>query len=330
MTNRIPRVSVCIPTINRPHLLREAIASVAAQTFTDFEIVIGDNSGDGEGQRRIDAVLGQFPSYEFKVIRHPHQLDAAASFNGLIDGSEGELWACLPDDDRFCPTFLERSVGALDKHPECAFTFSDHAIMDVNGIVSESQSQEISIQFGRSLLHEGVYRHSELFEIVMRQSLCLQAALFRRPAIRSLKFAPGILALDQSLFLRLSTGQNSFNGYYVDQKLMEYRLHLGQISYTTPRGDFLRTTIDALESVGDLPPSHLKRFNAKLARIYLALAISDAERGQRASARANALRSLKLSPSLLAALGMLLVVAAPGAIPPIRQILQRVRSSLRA
>lgn len=330
MNNRTPRVTVCIPTIDRPHFLREAIASVVAQTFDDFEIVIADNSGDVKLQNKIDAVLAEFPGLGFTLVRHPRQIHAADNFNSLIDAARGEMWTCLPDDDRFCPAFLERSVGALDQHADCAFTFSDHSVIDGHGVVSEPQSLAVSAQFGRSLLREGIYRHHQLFEIVMRQSLCLQAALFRRPVISLLKFVPGILALDQSLFLRLSTGQNSFDGYYLDQRLMEYRLHSEQISQTTPSSEFLRSTIDAMESVTNVPRRHVRQFNSKLSRIYLALALAEAEQGSGTIARTHALRSLRLSPGPVSALGALLTIAAPRAISPMRHVVRRIRNSARA
>ncbi len=325
-TNRSPRVSVCVPTINRPHFLREAIASVASQTFRDFEIVVGDNSGNAECQHQIDEVLAEFPDLLFTLVRHPHHIDVADNFNSLIDAAHGELWACLPDDDRFRPTFLERSIDALDRHPACAFTFADHWITDVEGVVNDRRTAVASVQFGRNLLHEGVYPHDQLFAIVLRQSLCLQAAVFRRSAIASLRFVPGILALDQSLFLRMSAGRTPFNGYYIDERLMEYRLHGAQVSTTTPRGDFLRTVIAAYESVDSVPARHARVFNAKLGRTYLALAMSEAEHGSRASARALAIKSLRLSSSVHNALGALLTIATPHAIPYCRHVVEQLRS----
>jgi len=39
----VPKISVCIPTYNRVHLLAGAIASVLDQTYTDFELLVGDD-----------------------------------------------------------------------------------------------------------------------------------------------------------------------------------------------------------------------------------------------------------------------------------------------
>ena len=60
-----PLVSVIIPTYNRADLVRQAVASVKAQTCQDFEIVVVDDGGtDGTCE-----ALGAGP--ELRVLRHP-------------------------------------------------------------------------------------------------------------------------------------------------------------------------------------------------------------------------------------------------------------------
>ena len=125
-----PRVSVCVPTINRPRQFRETLQSIDGQTFRQFEIVVADNSGKPENQRAIDEVLTEFKHLPIRLLRHPKNLEVATNFNSMLDASRGEFWACLPDDDRYCPTFLARGVAALDANPECSFTFADHWITD--------------------------------------------------------------------------------------------------------------------------------------------------------------------------------------------------------
>lgn len=47
----MPTVSVVVPTHNRPQMLAEALTSIRAQTFTDYEIIVVSN-GEGEDNRR--------------------------------------------------------------------------------------------------------------------------------------------------------------------------------------------------------------------------------------------------------------------------------------
>jgi glycosyltransferase involved in cell wall biosynthesis len=318
--NSRPRVSVCIPTVDRVEWLREAIASIAAQTWQDFEVVICDNSGNADGQRRIDEVMAAFPQLRFVLKRHPKRIDAIDNFNSLIDTAQGELWACLTDDDRVRPNFLARSVEVLDRHPECAFTFSDHWVMRADGSIDERLSEKTSVKYGRSTLREGVYFHAQLFDLFLKQAMCLQTGVYRRPMVASLRFLPGILAGDYSFFLRLSVGRQEFNAYYLDERLFEYRVHSSQITGTTDKKTLLRDQIAACENVFEIPERHARELNKKLSRSYLALALLEAEEGDKARARIDLGRSLRLNLNLTNALGGLLVTAGPSAVKGVRKL----------
>jgi glycosyltransferase involved in cell wall biosynthesis len=321
-----PRVSVCIPTIDRPHLLREALASVAAQTFPDFEVVVADNSGQPEDQRAIDRVLAEFGALPLRLVRHPSQIGPAENFNSLIDAARGEFWACLPDDDRLCPTFLARTVAALETHPTCSFAFSDHWILRADGTIDERQSQINSAHFGRTSLREGEFRSDDLFGVVLAQSPCLQATLFRRSVMESARFTADLFTVDLSLFLRLGAAPG-VGAFYIGERLMEYRVHGQQITVTTSRIELVRAAIAALETIDRVPSAHRRPFRRKLSREYLALALLEAESGATDQARRHALDSLRLSATPRTALGAALAILAPGALPLARRLAANVRGS---
>jgi glycosyltransferase involved in cell wall biosynthesis len=322
------RVTVGVPTVNRRALLWETIDSLAKQTYRDFEIVLADNSADPDYQREVDRLIAAYPGLDFILMRHPQRLAPIDNFNRLIDAGRGEYWTCLPDDDRFCPNFLERSVAALDNHPDCAFTFADHWIIDSEGARNQSESDAYSARYGRTKLHERVYEHREVFGLAINQSICLQSMLFRRTLISSLRLIPGILSGDHSLFLRIGAAAEPWHGYYISERLFEYRLHGEQITSASRRKDLLQSQIAAFESVPRVPAPHRRTYNAKLAANYLALAYLEAEASETASARTHALRGAQLSPRPGNILGALLVTAAPGAVKRARQLRQLWRSRL--
>jgi glycosyltransferase involved in cell wall biosynthesis len=321
----VPKVSVCIPTVDRPDLLREAIASVAAQTRRDFEIVVADNSADIGCQRRVDAVIAEFSRLPIRKIQHPERLDAVSNFNSLIDAARGDLWTCLPDDDRLRPNFLARLVDALDRHSDCDFSFGDHGIIHADGTPDDALSLANSTRYGRTSLAEGVYPHAQLFQMALRQTICLQTAVFRRPMISDVRFAPGVLTLDHSLFLRLGASPVPYQGYFVRERIMDYRLHASQWSSTTRRKDFLLAEIAAFESVPAVPPQHLTEFNEKLSRQYLALALLEAEQSSPDQARAHAIHCFRLSPGLRSAVGAILISMSPRSIPRLRRMAELIR-----
>ena len=112
-----PTVSVVIPCYNLGEYLNEAVDSVLAQTFTDFEIVIVD---DGSTDERTRALLANYQRPKTRVIRtENHGLPAAR--NEGARHTSGRYLCMLDADDRLEPHYMERSVEALEREPELAF-----------------------------------------------------------------------------------------------------------------------------------------------------------------------------------------------------------------
>lgn len=105
----MPTVSVIIPTYDRRELVCEAIASVLAQSFYDFELVVID---DGSEDGTAEAVR------EFAGVRYlwqPHRGVSAARNLG-VSQSSGKLLAFLDSDDLWQPRKLEQQVTFLAAH----------------------------------------------------------------------------------------------------------------------------------------------------------------------------------------------------------------------
>ncbi len=108
-----PGLSVIIPTYNRAPLVSEAVASVLAQTWRDFEVlVVDDASGDGTA-----AALAAFGS-RIRVLRSPSRLGVAAARNLGISAAQGQWLAFLDSDDLWRPEKLARQMAYLEAHPE--------------------------------------------------------------------------------------------------------------------------------------------------------------------------------------------------------------------
>ena len=114
-----PQVSVILPTHNRPLLLAEALDSLEAQTFSDWEaIVVNDASNPA-----ID--IGRIVSVHPRVTALAHQSrhGGAAAKNTGVDAAQGELLAFLDDDDMYDPDYLGRSVEVLARYPDIEVLF---------------------------------------------------------------------------------------------------------------------------------------------------------------------------------------------------------------
>jgi glycosyltransferase involved in cell wall biosynthesis len=112
-----PAVSVVLPTYRRPDLLERAMASVLAQTFGDWELLVIDDNGLGtEAQRATEAFLRRFAA-EPRVVYVPHEvnLGACAARNNGIQAARGRYVAFLDDDDAWYPTKLARQVACFEE-----------------------------------------------------------------------------------------------------------------------------------------------------------------------------------------------------------------------
>jgi O-antigen biosynthesis protein len=104
--DRRPTFSVIIPTYHRPDLVIQAVASVIAQTYLDWEcLVIDDGGGDP-----LDAVAAD---QRVRVIRRDASGGPAAARNTGIGEARGSIVTFLDDDDRWRPERLDLAAEAL-------------------------------------------------------------------------------------------------------------------------------------------------------------------------------------------------------------------------
>lgn len=130
----IPRVSVLMPTYNREPLLSRAIASVRAQTFTDWELVVTDDaSTDGTWQVLTDwaAKDARIKPLRNATNQYP---DISKILNDGLARAQGEYIARLDDDDYWIDEEkLAKQVAYLDAHPECVVVGTGVVVVDGAG-----------------------------------------------------------------------------------------------------------------------------------------------------------------------------------------------------
>jgi len=114
-----PKVSVIIPTYNRPHLIGRAIKSVLDQTYQNFEIIVIDDSPNEETKKVIEG-------FNDKRIVHIHNQTQTSPHHAKNQGikmasPESKYIAFLDDDDdEFLPHFLEKTIAELERDKELA------------------------------------------------------------------------------------------------------------------------------------------------------------------------------------------------------------------
>jgi glycosyltransferase involved in cell wall biosynthesis len=125
-----PLVSVVIPCFNQARFLGEAIESVRAQTFRNFEIVvIDDGSTDGTAET----------AQRYPEVRYSKQTNQglAAARNAGIEASRGRYLVFLDADDRLLSNALGAGLQCIEAHIDCAFVSGGHVRIDEAGVVIE-------------------------------------------------------------------------------------------------------------------------------------------------------------------------------------------------
>ncbi|ADR19063.1 glycosyltransferase family 2 protein [Calditerrivibrio nitroreducens] len=101
-----PQVSIGMPVYNGAKFISEALDSLLAQTFTDFELIISDNASTDE----TEAICREYAAKDKRIryIRQRENLGAAANFKYVLDQAEGEYFMWAAADDVWDKKWIEK------------------------------------------------------------------------------------------------------------------------------------------------------------------------------------------------------------------------------
>lgn len=277
-----PRVSVIISTYNRAAFLEEAIESVLAQTYSDYELIVADDGSSDETAERV-AAFGNAVRY----LQLAHSGRPSVVRNRALEFARGDLVAFLDDDDRWLPEKLQRQVALFAGDSAPGFVYSDMRFLSA-GALSEpvlTAAQKRSGYIFDDLLRDCFIHPST---IVVRHSLLDATGGFDET------FAS---AEDYDLWLRLA---HAVPAGFVDACLTLVRRHQAGISYHREE-ETSRNVIRTLEQTRDhlsLSGRQRLRLRRVLARRYTHLGRYLLGIGKAPVARRHFLTALRLNPFL--------------------------------
>lgn len=221
-----PIISVIMPTYNAESTLAEAIESILAQEFRDFELIVVDD-GSSDSTATILELYARSDARIVILTNVPNQ-GISHSRNRALTVARGDYVACLDSDDVAEPTRLEQQLAFMSKNPDCVLLGSDLTIID-----------EASAIVGRR-----VYPHTdqELRSALPRYNPFAQpASMFRTELARKIGGFRDDLPLceDYDFFFRLAEHGKVSN---LAQPLTRYRVSTTQ-SKTKRLHDTLRYTL---------------------------------------------------------------------------------------
>ncbi|MBI4465421.1 MAG: glycosyltransferase [Acidobacteria bacterium] len=121
-TRRLPKISVIVCTYNYAHLLPDALRTLAAQTSSDFELLIVDDGSTDNTEEVVQRFLPQFQ--EGRYLPKPHT-GIADSRNFGIQEATGSYIALLDADDLWAPRYIEEMRAVLETTPQAEMVSSD-------------------------------------------------------------------------------------------------------------------------------------------------------------------------------------------------------------
>jgi glycosyltransferase involved in cell wall biosynthesis len=212
-----PAVSICIPTFNRLHYLKEAVASARAQSFGDIEILIGDDGDDPA--LRAWCLTQAAADARVRYEKTPGRLGLAGNWNFLARLARGRFLNMIGDDDRLLPTFVERLLGAARE--DTAVVFCNHFIIDSAGNRLPHETEATAVQYGRKHLAAGEIGDPQLF--LWSSTVPMSPSIVRSDDVRRLAFKEDMNTPETELFARLVN--EGARLMFVTDYLMEFRIH---------------------------------------------------------------------------------------------------------
>jgi glycosyltransferase involved in cell wall biosynthesis len=127
----MPTVSIVLPTYNRLPLLREAVDSVLAQTFGDWELIVVDDGSDDGTAEYLEALAREDP--RVVPVPLPHTANLPRIRNVGIGRARGAWVAFQDSDDAWRADKLQAHLDAHRANPWARWSYSGRSIMDAAG-----------------------------------------------------------------------------------------------------------------------------------------------------------------------------------------------------
>lgn len=132
---RAPVATVLVPVYNAQAYLLEALRSVSAQTFTDFEILVIDDGSTDASPELLAEHARSDP--RLRVLRQPNGGISAALNRGIAE-ARGEFIVRMDADDVMLPERIRTQIAFLQSHPGLGFCASAMQMIDSQGRVFDT------------------------------------------------------------------------------------------------------------------------------------------------------------------------------------------------
>lgn len=200
-------VSVIVPVYNAEKFIREAMDSVRAQTYENWELLlVEDGSSDGS----VDVITGYIAETQetrIRLIRQPSNQGAARARNRGVREAAGRYIAYLDADDLWVPEKLEHELRFVEEK-DAAFAFTGYEFADERGVGLGK-----IVRVPETLVYRQALSNTTIFTTtVMFDTAKISKELLEMPEIKS---------EDTALWWRIL--RDGYTAYGLDENLARYR-----------------------------------------------------------------------------------------------------------
>lgn len=135
-----PKVSICCRTYNHEKFIGQAIESVLAQTFQDWELIISDDCSEDNTLE----IIKQFQDPRVKILTNQKNIGVISNLNKVISYAKGSYIAIFDGDDIYFPEKIQKQVTFLDNNPDYGAVFSYIDFIGINNDIKAMYTSQIN------------------------------------------------------------------------------------------------------------------------------------------------------------------------------------------
>ena len=130
---RLPFVSIGVAVYNGEAYLEEALSSIAAQTFRDFEVILSDNASTDRTRAICEAYTAR--DSRFRYFRNAVNIGGDRNYYRTFELARGKYFLGVAHDDRIDPEYLSKVLPVLESDPSVVFCHSRAHQIDATGAI---------------------------------------------------------------------------------------------------------------------------------------------------------------------------------------------------
>jgi glycosyltransferase involved in cell wall biosynthesis len=269
----MPLVSVIVNVRNGASTLREALASVMAQTFSDWEVIVWDDcSTDGSAN-----IVARFSAPRIRYFRSPEETSLGKARDNAIRQARGEWLAFLDQDDVWLPRKLEMQMALANQN--AAIIYGRTVRFYPSGMERDyDQAHEFTLlpedDIFTQLFSDGCF-------------IAMSSACFRRSAVEEIGGISETIQIIPDYYLYTALARD-YRARAVQEPVCRYRMHAGNMSRQTAI-HMHREALGLINHWADSLPAQIALRSRNRHSLYLALSEMQALQ----TARAGILRLLR-------------------------------------